>query len=145
MLLADALTLASLTPVRRWAGVWAEDVAQAAQLEVWRWWTPDATPQQIRGWARRGGIDELRRVTGRRRHPHLGYRASIDAVVGDHADGVAEAVDAARVLRREPAVVRRMIAARMRGDTLAVIGAAEGVTESRVSQVLTAAIRRMEW
>lgn len=154
MLLADALDRAAviggITCPRHLRRAHAEDAAAGAQGEVWRSWTGDPGRREVDGWARRGAIDELRRLTGwRRQHrPHVellddtAWRRmpAVDDVAGE----VAARVDALAEFARLDPVSAEVVRRHGWGDRLAAIGADHGVTESRMSQRLTMA-RRQLW
>lgn len=133
-----------------------EDAAQGARLEVWRHHYPACTLGEVRGWARRGAIDELRRMTKWRAN-RTRWRTPLprdptdphgwpDVDHNDPADIVAdrlEAVDFLAELERDDPRALSMLLRHAAGETLAEIGATEGVTEGRVSQILAVNIRRL--
>ncbi len=133
-----------------------EDAAQGARLEVWRHHYHACTLVEVRGWARRGAVDELRRMTKWRsnrtlwqsplpRDPTdpLGWPDIDDAdpadVVCDHLEAVDFITELAQVNPRALSMLLRHAG----GETLAEIGASEGVTASRVSQILSVHTRRL--
>lgn len=133
-----------------------EDAAQGARMEVWRHHYPACTLGEVRGWARRGAIDELRRMTKWRAN-RTRWRTPLprdptdphgwpDVDHNDPADIVAdrlEAVDFLAELERDDPRALSMLVRHATGETLAEIGATEGVTEGRVSQILAVHHRRL--
>lgn len=133
-----------------------EDAAQGARLEVWRHHYPACTLGEVRGWARRGAIDELRRMTKWRAN-RTRWRTPLprdptdphgwpDVDHNDPADIVAdrlEAVDFLAELERDDPRALSMLLRHAAGETLAQIGESEGVTEGRVSQILAVHHRRL--
>ena len=133
-----------------------EDAAQGARLAVWRRHYPGCTAAEVRGWARTGAIDELRRMTKWRAN-RTRWRTPLprdptdphgwpDVDHNDPADIVAdrlEAVDFLAELERDDPRALSMLLRHAAGETLAEIGATEGVTEGRVSQILAVNIRRL--
>ena len=133
-----------------------EDAAQGARMEVWRRHHPGCTGAEVRGWARTGAIDELRRMTkwraGRTRwrtplprdptDPH-GWPDIDHADPADMVCDHLEAVEFVRDLERDDPRALSMLLRHAAGETLAEIGATEGVTEGRVSQILAVNIRRL--
>ena len=117
------------------------------RAHAWRWATPPpgcCTGAEVRGWARTGAIDELRRMTKWRANrtrwrtrsprPHRPHGWP-DVDHNDPADIVADRLEAvdflAELERDDPAL--SMLLRHAAGETLAEIGATEGVTEGRVS------------
>lgn len=155
MNLEEALDVAG-RPFRWLPPLWRDDALQGARFEVWRRFYPAATELEVRGWARRGAIDELRRSTGWRRverpeeltvprDPTIAEDWPHDPD-SDPADIAAAHLDAAAHLTELDTIDPRataMLLARADGATLAAIGAAHGVSESRVCQILTIARRRI--
>lgn len=135
--------------------VWREDAAQGARFEVWRRFYPAATAQEVRLWARRGAIDEIRRSSGWRKGRTPQRCVPRDPTVAEdwplnHDDPAEEAVAAVAAVAFldeleviDPRAVR-MLLAHAEGDTLAAIGVEHGVTEGRVCQILTLARRRID-
>lgn len=137
---ADALKLARrVAPTVCFrSSPWFDDVVQAAAIGAL-----DAPPGAERAAAWRRGVDELRRLT--RFHPSRGAArvvVSLDAYPSDwevpvedfhpsdHRDALTD---------REQFVVDGLVA----GATLAEIGRALGVTESRVCQIREGIARRL--
>ena len=133
-----------------------EDAAQGARMEVWRRHHPGCTGAEVRGWARTGAIDELRRMTKWRAN-RTRWRTPLprdptdphgwpDVDHNDPADIVAdrlEAVDFLAELERDDPRALSMLLRHAAGETLAESGATEGVTEGRVSQILAVNHRRL--
>lgn len=153
MLLADALDRAAvigrITCPRHLRRAHAEDAVAAAQGEVWRSWTGDPVRREVDGWARRGAIDELRRITGWRRQ-HRPQPEMLDETVwrrmparDDVAGEVAARVDALAAFARLDPISAEVIRRHGWGDRLAAIGADHGVSESRMSQRLAQARRQL--
>lgn len=132
-----------------------EDAAQGARFEVWRRHYHGCTIQEVRGWARRGAIDELRRMTKWRSNRASAFTPiPVDPTIpedwplteADPADVVCDHLEAVHFVTELAAINPRALSMLMRhanGETLAEIGASEGVTEGRVSQILAVQQRRL--